>query len=545
MNDLCTRRQFIKGFGGGIGAGALLLGCGWRGSRRDIPGKICGADAGRAHRLRSGGFPQASGIDKVGCVIIGGGMAGLSAAWQLRKNHFEDFVLLELEAQPGGSSQSGENSISAYPWGAHYIPLVNPETSSVLRLFRDLGVITGSDLAGRPIYNEFYLCAEPEERLFLNGSWQAGLLPRQGLGAAERDEMARFHERMAEFGAAKGRDGRWAFSIPVDSSSRDPEYLSLDRLSMAQWMEAQEFRTQPLRWYVDYCCRDDFGTPASEVSAWAGIHYFAGRRGLAANAEPNTVLTWPAGNGWIVAKLREACGERIRCDSLVFRIETEGKGRRVSYWNAVTGEARALLADQVVFAAPRFTTPYMISEFQNSRPAYLEKFHYAPWLVANLSMIRAPEGSGAPLAWDNVLYGSRSLGYVVATHQQLRSRPGPTVLTYYRPLDQEAPSAARRAASARDFPAWREMILADLSEAHPDLRDRVERIDVWLWGHGMIRPEVGFLWGEAREAAQRPLPGIHFAHSDMSGMSIFEEAHERGVAAADAVLRGLGRRAEG
>ena len=543
MRALISRRRFIQGFGGGVAAAVLLAACGRFRGTLDISGAICGAEAARGHRLREGNFPHPSKIENVDCVIVGGGISGLSAAWRLHQDGFEDYVLLELEGQSGGNARGGENQISAYPWGAHYVPLVNSESESMMRLFQDLGVISGFDAAKRPVYNEFYLCAEPEERLFIQGQWQNGLVPREGLSLAEREEMARFHERMAGFGAAKGVDGRWAFALPMALSSADPQFRELDRMSMAEWMDGEGFRSKPLRWYIDYCCRDDFGTPASQASAWAGIHYFAGRRGIAANAEPNTVVTWPEGNGWLAQRLREACGDRVRCDALVYKIAREGEVRRIEYWDARQDATVALRAKQVIYAAPRFTAAYVLEEYLQSRPATLEKFHYAPWLVANISLPRPPSGRGVPLAWDNVLYESPGLGYVVATHQQLRSVPGPTVLTYYRPLDGALPPQARREALARPYSEWQKAILADLSQAHPELSDRAERIDVWLWGHGMIRPEPGFLWGAARRQACEALPGLHFANSDMSGMSLFEEAHERGIAAADAVLRSFGRKA--
>jgi hypothetical protein len=53
----------------------------------------------------------------------------------------------------------------------------------------------------------------------------------------------------------------------------------------------------------------------------------------------------------------------------------------------------------------------------------------------------------------------------------------------------------------------------------------------------MIRPRPGFVWGGAREKAQRPYRGIHFAHTDLSGIALFEEALDHGVRAAGAVLR--------
>jgi hypothetical protein len=55
-------------------------------------------------------------------------------------------------------------------------------------------------------------------------------------------------------------------------------------------------------------------------------------------------------------------------------------------------------------------------------------------------------------------------------------------------------------------------------------------------GHSMVRPTVGFLKAAARRSAEWAPRGIHLAHSDISGLSLFEEAQYRGAAAADEVL---------
>jgi hypothetical protein len=68
----------------------------------------------------------------------------------------------------------------------------------------------------------------------------------------------------------------------------------------------------------------------------------------------------------------------------------------------------------------------------------------------------------------------------------------------------------------------------------------VTRLDAWVWGHGMVLPKPGFVWGAERRDAALPRGPVHFAHSDLSGGSIFEEANYRGVAAAEAVLASLG-----
>lgn len=71
--------------------------------------------------------------------------------------------------------------------------------------------------------------------------------------------------------------------------------------------------------------------------------------------------------------------------------------------------------------------------------------------------------------------------------------------------------------------------------------DRVQSLDVMLWAHGMVAPIPGFLWSAGRLDAGRPKGRIHFAHSDLSGISLFEEAWTQGIRAgreaADALAR--------
>jgi hypothetical protein len=52
----------------------------------------------------------------------------------------------------------------------------------------------------------------------------------------------------------------------------------------------------------------------------------------------------------------------------------------------------------------------------------------------------------------------------------------------------------------------------------------------------MVRPETGFVWGGAPQQARRSLGRVHFAHSDLSGLALIEEAHFHGVRAADEVV---------
>ena len=134
-----------------------------------------------------------------------------------------------------------------------------------------------------------------------------------------------------------------------------------------------------------------------------------------------------------------------------------------------------------------------------------------------------------------MIYGSKLLGYVNATNQNLNRTPLKTVFTYYYPLVETTPTEARKEMLARPYDDWRDIVLNELLRVHPDLKGHVTHLDVWLWGHGMIRPSQNYIWGKVRETLLNQTPPIFYAHSDMSGISIFEEANYHGVEAAKAV----------
>ncbi len=106
--------------------------------------------------------------------------------------------------------------------GAHYLPLPTREARAVRELLADLGALQGDPQAVAPHYDETMLCHAPQERLHIRGLWQEGLLPRLGVGQAERAQAARFQEMMAEFRAATDAQGRRAFALPVALSSPEP-----------------------------------------------------------------------------------------------------------------------------------------------------------------------------------------------------------------------------------------------------------------------------------------------------------------------------------
>ncbi len=525
------RRRTLLSGAAALTAVTIIPGALWMNGRA-VPGTLGGADAKRGHRLRDRQFPAPTQREQSGILIAGGGAAGLSAAWTLAEAGFEDFQLLELENQTGGNARSGENAVSRYPLGAHYLPIPNREARALRTLLTQLGMIIG-EKDGKPLYDPYQLCADLEERLFWRGRWQEGLFPETGLSAQDQSDRAAFDAAMAGFSRWIGKDGRPAFAVPMAYSSDDADLRALDRVSFSAWLDGQGWRSPFLRAYVRYCCRDDYGTEPESTSAWAGIHYFAARRGWAADGVGDRELTWPEGNGRLVAQMAGLFPQHIRKGRTVFAVRTVADGVEVDSFDAASGVSIRTSARALILAMPHFVAA-RIADIGGAK-----HFSYAPWVVANVTVDRLPAGRGAKLAWDNVSSTSESLGYVVATHQSSGTSGGPSVLTWYKPLSTQAPADARKAMLTLPLSHWQTKVKEDLIAMHPELEDAIRRIDVWHWGHGMIRPTPGFLSQTAPEAAKRAKAPVFLAHSDMSGLSLFEEAHYRGVDGAERAMRFL------
>jgi protoporphyrinogen oxidase len=542
-----TRREVLAAF---LGLPAALAACRSGQALPPLPeGEIVGASDVVGHRIRDGlrVTPSRDKWERVGVVIVGGGVAGLSAAWRLHKSGFEDFVLLELEQAPGGTARSGSSPLVSYPWGAHYLPAPMKENTSLISLLDEMGITEGRDADGQPVIAEQFLCRDPEERVFYRGRWYEGLYLRAGASEADLAQFDAFNLEVSRWVGWRDSKGRRAFTIPVATGSDDAEVTALDKVSMAEWLDRRGWNSPRLRWLVDYACRDDYGLTLDQASAWAGLFYFASRV-TKPGAEARPLMTWPEGNGHLISHLYNNVKSKVRLGRAACEIvPTDTNGRTGVDVIAIDHEgltASGFHADRVIFAAPHFLSDYVIRAYSENSGAHINEFQYGAWMVANLFLKDRPQDRGFPLAWDNVLYESKeALGYVVATHQRGLDR-GPTVFTYYYPLCDADPRDARSKLLAAGRDEWADVALTDLSRAHPEIRSLVERLDVMRWGHAMIRPRPGFVWGDARRAASKQYRGIHFANTDLSGVPLFEEAFYHGIRAADEVLEATRRQGD-
>ena len=524
----------------GVGAAWVASGCRSAATAEHITGGFTGIDAARGHSLRDAlrtgkPWPAPAKIMHTDVVIAGGGVAGLAAARALRQRGVEDFALLELEDTVGGNSRAGILGGMACPQGAHYLPVPGPGAPEVQDLLEELGV--RHRVSGRWQYDERTLCHSPQERLFFQGHWQEGLLPLQGVGAATLAQYQRFASLVAQVRSSTP----WV--LPMQNRPLAPAQSALAAMTFASYLAQNDLADAHLRW---------------------GLHYFASRHGFHVPGqegddftEREGVLTWSEGNAWLTRQLAVPLGSRVHAGRVVVRIANTRSGVEVDALDTASQTLERWVARRAVVALPLMVAARVVHNAPDFLRQAAQATVYAPWLVTNLQLAEPlADRPGAAPAWDNVLFGTASLGYVDAMHQSLQTVPGPTVLTHYRALGQGLladQTASRRELMERPWTGWRDEILSELSVAHPDITAKTRHMALTRYGHAMAIPtprksgQIGAQrsWNVREQLLkkerypQRPAPiweHLGFAHSDWAGYSVFEEAFALGHAVGGSVL---------
>jgi len=533
------RRTFIR-YVGTLSAALTLLpeliSCEEKGKK--IRTKLLGAAVDRGHLLR-GNFDFAKQFEtkelELNTLIVGGGISGLSSAYHLNKAGITDFMLFELNDTLGGNSNSGKNEHSAFPLGAHYLSLANPENSSLISFLKEYDLIIKEE-NGLQWYNEDHLCHAPDERLLFKGLFHDGLVPEYGVSEEVHQEITRFFDEMKLWKHRKSENGVDLFNIPI-SQAENKELLDLDKIRFDEWLDQNNYKSEELRWFLDYCCRDDYGAGSESVSAWAGLHYFAGRKATPGNTEPTAVLTWAEGNGFLADLLQHSVNDRIKTSIITHEIVEHADFVEVKAYDIENKINYHIKAKNVICAIPSYVAMHVLQS--PSWPQnYFKGIKHNPWLVGIVVLDSIPEGNGTPLAWDNVKFGTKGLGYVSNRNQEYKQHIDKHVISVYLALDKEDENRERKKLFAYSEDEMMALVIAELEGMHPGIQEKIESIAFQRWGHGMVTPYPGSLakyheFQSLNVNAKRVL----LAHTDYSSYSVFEEAFDLGLNAANQILK--------
>ena len=141
-----------------------------RKSPRRSPADSSTTAAPSGHRLaRRHARPRARGPEtRVPVVIVGGGMAGLSAAWELAVAACAISSFSSSSARPAATRAGARTRSRRIRGRRTTCRCPAPSATLVRELFDELGVLRDGG------WEERYLCFAPQERLFAHGEWHDG-----------------------------------------------------------------------------------------------------------------------------------------------------------------------------------------------------------------------------------------------------------------------------------------------------------------------------------------------------------------------------------
>ena len=446
-------------------------------------------------------------IEQAEVVVVGAGIAGLSAAWELRDR---DVLVLEADERVGGRLYSLPREPYWLNFGGHV--LGGPDTATG-RLLAAVGV-TAAPVPG-------VLTAVAMNGTLL-GSGRVETYPfRLPLSTGDKLALLRTGARLR---VAVWRYGRVAAPRPGEAEEAR-------RMRVLSYRDDESFASflGDVPAEVDALFRPTIQRSSAEpedLSAGYGIGYFHlvwdRKGGLSRN-----VL---GGSARLPETLAAALGDRVRTSAQVIRVVQDGAGVRVSY--AHDGGERDIRAAAAVLATPAPVTSSVAPDLPTETRDALARITYGPYVVA--AFLTAER---RPMSYDGIYAlatPKRSFNMLFNTANVLRTggprQPGGSLMVY------SAASLAQRLEGRSDDEV-REIYLRDLEELFPGLRAEVAEVRVVRWPQGLPQPRPGrHLLQPALERPQGPL----FLAGDYLGTTHTETAILTGTAAARAARTTLG-----
>ena len=253
-------------------------------------------------------------------IVIGAGLAGLTAARELTRGGF-DAVVLEGRDRVGGRTNSAILAGVPVDLGASF---VGPTQDAVLKLAADLGVDT------MPTYND------GDNLIRWRGRVRSyrGTIPRLGPLA------------LLDIGRIQWQFARIARGVSVAAPWSATAAASLDAMSLGGWLRSIG-ASPSSRDLMAILSRVTWGAEPDEVSMLHAVRYVNAAGGLdrmldvVGGAQQDH---FPAGSHQIAATMAAELGERVRLNSAVTRIEWSDAAVAVMSSGGVVEARRAIMA---------------------------------------------------------------------------------------------------------------------------------------------------------------------------------------------------------
>lgn len=449
-----------------------------------------GEDCARCHAAIRDAAPRpalaAPASEKVhDVIVVGAGVAGLTTAYRLKDL---DVLVLEKENAAGGKVRRELWGRARYPVAAGYMAQVY--YLPIAELFSELGI--KGDRIPEPGNSLFY--ASP--RAIVDDPFGAGV---DKLPETEAVKAALHRLKNDMIALDKGRE-IGALPPMVEADRATDRQKALDARSFWDYMNGKY--GPEVAAFSDRYSRSLFGVEAREVSALAGLVFFAADFGASGN------ITWDGGPGVISEKLARRLGDRLKLGALVTAVRPDDDGVTVEYESA--GQKRLARAKTAVIAVPSFVAKRVISPLPVWKEEALSSVRYSAYAVAIVGLDKRLYHQSFDLWSDSatVFTDLEPLDW----GRRPDSGPGTPaqILEAFVPLGQD--DGRRRLLAAQD-----DKIAASVADGLerllPGAKAALLGVRVIRWGHAMPIDYPGYLTRQ-RAALERPAGRLVFAGVD-------------------------------
>ena len=449
-----------------------------------------------------GGLPKPTRKEEL--VIIGGGMSGLMSAYLLRD---KKPVILEQARRFGGNAKGETWNGLHYAIGAAY--LIKPETDSGLyKILADLGIV-----------KDWAIKSGGDGHVVVNGK----RLENFWAGNSEPAHKAVYKKLHDYFLSFINEGGSIFPDYPTDDAKLRQYINTLDQENFKSHLERIIGSPLPphLATLLEHYCYSSLGGSASEISAAAGINFFA--------AEFMDVAVFPGGNAYIAEALlkhlhRQLPPHHLLPGCLVFSVQTRQDGVLISYIDA-NNQAQSILAEKVILSCPKFVAAKLIDDLPAAKSAAIAELEYRAYMVANLLINRPIAETDYDIYWlgpgkanvDAAAY-AKNRGITDMVNANFSSLdPRKSVLSFYQAFPYRGGRAELYAPDAHA--AMTLKISTQLkNEFYPfyGLTDQ-DIVDLRLtrWGHPLPLAAVGLLNRGVVDALRAPIGDrVYFIEQD-------------------------------
>lgn len=497
-------------------------------------------------------------------VIAGAGISGLSSAFYIsRQNPNAKILLLDANLSWGGNAGRDDASPIPVPAATAGAYAIAPYADFLHELYREIGLDWQSHIIPSPFYSYFFDDRTP----FIPPNTRRWAIDVYGSGLKNlpySPKILRDIESARElFISWSKREG--APTDPPDES--DPKYDYLDNVTLHDYLiKNQGFHPAVSDFFTRFTIDALAGT-TQQVSAYSGISFLG--------AEFESIFALPGGNSGITLRLLKWLipdavqntnvqissldnpknRVRVRQSAIALHANTSSNEASLVYFH--DGKFHKIQSKALILATQAHSAQHIVKHLLDTptREAW-QATTLAPVVVANVTLKRAAPLVDLGVGYNQYWWGSKfwadfTIADWTTSHRQDRNRK--TVLTFYggNTAPAEEMPIERMKLMTRPFAEYEQSLREDLSRILVDsdfnFDEDVSAIYIYRWGHGMIYPKPGHLFGKEggkegrssspRLLARKQIGRISFAGQDTEGAPSIECAIASGLRCAHEILR--------